>query len=160
MVDRPLNPVTDGFLDTSGNPTRVKDGTSPLPIKMQTAAGGDIDLTLPNSITPFLRTTKQLTPFVLNVNTAATFEIAAAVASQTTRLRRFSFETQDTVTVTLKNGAAVLRTWRCIGPTSVQYDDLSGLLEAYFVTGVFTALNITLSAAIQVDGVFETDTSV
>lgn len=160
------NPSTAHGVYNATPPTGADQQAMPLQtdinggLKVALVFGGSaIDLTPPALIGPYFRTTKQLTPYILNQNTAATFQIAAAVAGQTTRLHRFWFITQGTTTITLLNGATPLAVWRLTGISSVPSDDLAGLLEALYITAINSALSLSSSVAVQIDGVFETITS-
>ncbi len=91
----------------------------------------------------------------VRVNTATTgsdVELVSATASQTTRVHRARLTSPGTVAVSIKDGTTVLEVINLVA--GVPYIlDLAD--RPYWKTTANTALNISLSAAIQVDGVVE-----
>ena len=145
---------------TTLDATAVDDQTNGLPVRIQSAAGGFVSFDPPSLIGPFLRATKQLSVFALNQNASGTYEIAPAVAGQTSRLRRFWVKAAAPVELTFRNGGSVLGATLRITAEQLYFErsGLDGLLEPLKVTSVNTALRITLGSSVQVDGEFEYDT--
>jgi len=145
---------------TTLDPTAVDDQTNGLPVRIQAAAGGFINFDPPSLIGPFLRPTKQLSVFTLNQSAQGTYDIAPAVAGQTTRLRRFWVKAAAPVELTFRNGGTPLGATLRITAEQLYYErgGLDGLLEPLKVTSINTALRITLATSVQVDGEFEYDT--
>jgi len=145
---------------TTLDATAVDDQTNGLPVRIQGAAGGFISFDPPSLISPFLRTTKQLSLYALNQNASGTYDIAPAVAGQTTRLRRFWVKAAAPVELTFRNGGTAIGATLRITAEQLYYErgGIDGMLEPLKVTSVNTALRISLGSSVQVDGEFEYDT--
>lgn len=95
----------------------------------------------------------------LRINTAASGDTAlvAAVAGQTTRVHSLRLSVAGAVIVQIKNGATVLEVFNFAGVGGALVLDFRS--RPWYLTTANTALNINLSAAVQVDGRIEYVTS-
>lgn len=135
-------------------------------VGQQSSGGGTSDASAANQLTEIDRLTSirdavalkaatGMVPFQVNTATAGDLLVAAAVPGQTHRVHRLLLTAAGPVTLTLKSGATVLRTMvmQSAGNFTLDYS-----LVPWAVTGVNTALNLGLSAPVQVTGDIETVT--
>lgn len=119
------------------------------------ANGLDVDVTrLPS--TPLLATS-DLTATRINTAGAGDTAIVAAVAGQTTRVHALRLSVAGAVIVQIKTGATVQEVFNFAGnggSVNLNFNE-----RPYWKTAVNEAININLSAAIQVDGAIQTVTS-
>lgn len=112
-------------------------GTSANPIMTNTGA---------------LQTTADLTNVILNTAAAGDTTISTATASQQTRVYRLRLNVAGATTLTIKSGATALETITFPGAGFLTYDFST---RPWYTTAANTALVVTNSAAVQVNGVFE-----
>jgi hypothetical protein len=139
-----------GGTATAANPTYTEGATNQ-------ALSLDLGGRLRTLLNTGFRTTKALTYLRINIAASGDTALVAAAASQTTRVYRIRLRSAAAVTVQVKNGATVLESF-VFGASggSVTFDLTD---EPYYITGANTALNLNLSAAVQVDGAVEYLTS-
>lgn len=87
---------------------------------------------------------------IINANTIAPTALLAAVAGQTHKVQGLRLSVAGAVIVTLLDGATVLEKFNYAGVGGGIVLDLRD--KPYWTGSVNTALNIVLSAAVQVDG--------
>lgn len=92
-------------------------------------------------------------PFVVNKAAAATTDLIAAVAGQKVRAYALRLNVAGAVVVSILDGATLLERFNFGAAGDGVYLDLREM--PYYVTTAGNALRITLSAAVQVDGVVE-----
>jgi hypothetical protein len=136
-----LSDAAGAATGTAGNPIIVNGPSSP--------SGTGV---------PVLQTTPDLTFLRINKAAAATTDLVAAVALQKTRVYALRLNVAGAVIVSILDGATVLEVFNfSVAGGGVVLDFRS---RPYYSTTVNTALRITLSAAVQVDGAVEYVTSV
>lgn len=92
-------------------------------------------------------------PLVVNKAAAATTDLVAASAGQRVRVYGIRLNVAGAVIVSILDGATLLERFNFAGVGGGVFMDLR---EApYYTTTAGAALRITLSAAVQVDGVIE-----
>lgn len=96
-------------------------------------------------------------PLRINVAAAGDTALVAAVAGQATRVYGLRLNVAGAVIVQIKRGATILEVFNFAGAGGGAYLDLREL--PYYTTAANEALNINLSAAVQVDGQLEYFTS-
>ncbi len=110
------------------------------------------------SINQGLMRTSPLTRLRINVASAGSTALVAAVAGQTTRVHRLTLSVAAANVVQIRDGATVLETFNFAANGGGVVLDFSQY--AWFETTANTALNINLGTAAQVDGVVEYVTGV
>lgn len=122
---------------------------------MRTTTGRSVEVSTTDPIPSMqsLLTTNDMTG--LRINTAALGDTAlvSATASHTTRVHALRLNVAGAVIVQIRDGATVLEVFNfgaAGGSAQLEFRD-----RPYYVGTVNTALNINLSAAVQVDGRIE-----
>lgn len=115
-------------------------------------AGTELDYTSPVPTYDSLIQVSDLTPVVLNIGTATTTEIVAAVPGQTTRVHRLRINVAAANTVTIKDGSTTLHVMQF---TAAEKETFGFSSRPWYITAVNSALNITTSTTGQVNGVLE-----
>ncbi len=143
------NPVYVGGLDSGGL-------VSPLPIG---GAGGVVVQGTDSGlyVQPVLQPSNLLTPLRINTAASGVTQLVAAASGQTTRVHRMKLSVAGAVIVQIRNGATVLEVFNFAGAGGNVILDFDG--NPWYETSANTALNINLSAAVQVDGRVEYITS-
>ena len=100
-----------------------------------------------------LWSTSDLTGLRINVAASGDTALVAGVGGQTTRVYRMRLSVAGAVVVQIKDGATVLEVFNFPAAGGSVILDLSD--RPYYRTAVAAALNINLSAAVQVDGRLE-----
>lgn len=97
-------------------------------------------------------------PLRVNKSAASTTDLVAAVTGQKTRVYGLRLSVAGAVIVSVLDGATVLEVFNFAGAGGLVVLDLRQ--QPYYVTTVSLALRLTLSAAVQVDGLVEYATGV
>lgn len=97
-------------------------------------------------------TTSGMTSVIVNTAAIGDTTISTATASQTTRVHRLRLNVAGATTITIKNGAATLEVLKF---PAAGFLILDYAARPYYVTTANTALVMSNSAAVQVDGIFE-----
>ena len=92
-------------------------------------------------------------PLRVNKAVATTTDLVAAVTGQSTRVYALRLNAAGAVTVSILDGATVLEVFNFAAAGAMPPLELREL--PYYTTTSGNALRITLSAAVQVDGVVE-----
>ena len=103
-----------------------------------------------------LRTTLPTTRADINVTTATTATIVAAVSGQTTRVHRLKYTVSGATTVTIRRASTVLEVLTFAGPGAVS---LAFDPWPWYVTGANEAFTLQSSAAVTITGSAECVTS-
>lgn len=127
-----------------------------IPTELFDSLGNAVLYTSPVDTEPVLLAISRLTQVTLNISSATTTAVVAAVASQTTRVYRARIYVTGANTLTVKNGATTLEVIPFAGAGSLVLDIES---DPYWATSVNAALNITTSTSATVNGVIEYVTS-
>jgi len=93
-----------------------------------------------------------LTPVVVNTAAIGDTTISTATAGQTTRVHRMRLNVAGATTLTIKSGATTLEVLKFAAAGFLVYDFAT---RPWYVTAANSALVISNSAAVQVDGVVE-----
>lgn len=103
-----------------------------------------------------LLATSDLSAAVVNISSATTTPIVAAVASQTTRVHRMRLNVAAAQSITVKDGSTTLEVINFTAAGFLTYDFSS---RPWYKTTANTALNFTTTTTGQVNGVVEYVTS-
>jgi hypothetical protein len=88
------------------------------------------------------------TDIKLSINTATTTEAMAAMSGKCNRVQGMRISAAGTGIVTIKRGTTALESFNCIAGTQIM---LPLRKRAYFISAANEAINITTSAAVQID---------
>lgn len=154
--------LTQGAATTSA-PSYTSGQTDPLSLTtkggLREAAvdyvGNEFDYTGPTLVARALLNPSDLSAAVVNISSATTTAIVAAVAGQTTRVHRLRLNVGAAQQITVKDGSTTLEVLNFTAAGFLTYDVSS---RPWYTTSVNSALNFTTSTTGQVNGVVEYQT--